>query len=486
MEYFTPVRSCLIAAILIASQSANAQVVFDDGAAHTIPGDPAFTNGQDIVLENASELIVQVDATVVGVEDSNHQTTLGGNAVDAQAGTTITQQDGDITGGKGNTLGTPASGPTISAVGGAGVQTSGTYNGIGGLLTGGFGYAESETNVISSISLLVTATGGPALLLMDGAAATLSGVELNGGDADARLAESSNVAIGGAAVQLDDSGPVVISSGMFTGGAGSANALVINNATATGMGGPAIDVMGASTLTLDGGVFHGGLGAATVEILPAPGLAIGAPALRITGPANITINAGTFRAGSAIALTIPPQFPETESEGALQVAGDASLGDLQLTIHGGEFDGPGFALETIGTSPQALNARIDIYGGDFDNNFGDDISLSNPDILTTIYGSGFMVDGSPVAAGPVAELSGTLTGTLADGSTIEWQFDRSTDVALHLAGTCDTDNTDIAAFVAAVLTASTDPADLCMYDTNSDGMLDGLDVQGFVARLLGA
>ena len=471
--------------ILGAGQFAFAQVVYDDGATHTIPGDPAFMNGQSVWLQAASGLVIEDSATVVGAEDTDHKVAGGGVAVLGQFGTTVDQQGGEVTGGRGQTEGDALSSLMIRSSGGAGVWTTGDYNGSGGFLTGGFGYAASATDGASSVSNMVMATGGEALRLLAGATASFSGVELQGGEADARFAHTDNVAYGGAALVLDDSGLVVISSGQFTGGTGTGNALVINNASAFGMGGAAIDVLGSSQLTIDGGSFHGGVGAGNVIFFPAPSVGVGGAALRIIGPASVTINDGAFVSGSGGAVAIPPAVPVTDSDGAIRVIGDDTPGDFQLTINGGSFSGYGYALQTFLTSPEAASARIDIHGGDFDNSGGGDISLGNPDIVTTIYGSDFQVDGNPLPMGPVSALSGTLTGLLVDGSPFAWDFERTNGATLHLADGCDTQSTDISAFVVAVLSAGADPSLLCMFDANSDGALDGLDVQGFVERILG-
>ncbi|MCA9254825.1 MAG: hypothetical protein KDA33_04275 [Phycisphaerales bacterium] len=484
MKRYTMVPVGLVAVLFATNRAAIAQVVFDDGATHTIPGDPAFSDGQHIFLEAASSLVIQADAEVTGATDTHHQSTIGGVAVDCQVGTSVTQQGGQVTGGLGNTVGSAMSSPAIFAEGGAGIRTEGSYEGVSGVVTGGFGMAASATNGAISVSNSVTAMGGAGLLLAAGATASLSGVALLGGESDADLAQVENIAIGGAALALEDCGPVVVTSGAFTGGTGTGNASIINTASPTGHGGAAIDIMGSSSLTIDGGTFHGGVGAVFVIFLPSPATGIGGAALRIAGPSNVTINDGAFFSGSSIGVTIPPVAPVLESDGAIHIVGDASPGDLQLTINGGSFSGFGHALQTEGTRPNAGESRIDIHGGDFANNSGDGLSLGNPDIVTTIYGSDFEIDGTPVSTGPVAPTMGTLSGTLADGAPFAWEFERLNGAVLLLADACDSQNSDTAAFVAAVLSGSTDSSAICMFDTNADGALDGDDVQGFVTRLL--
>lgn len=49
---------------------------------------------------------------------------------------------------------------------------------------------------------------------------------------------------------------------------------------------------------------------------------------------------------------------------------------------------------------------------------------------------------------------------------------------------CETIYTDTGAFVAQLLASTQNPALVCMYDLNGDGMLNGADISGFVERLL--
>ena len=50
---------------------------------------------------------------------------------------------------------------------------------------------------------------------------------------------------------------------------------------------------------------------------------------------------------------------------------------------------------------------------------------------------------------------------------------------------CDAEYTDIGLFVGQLLAGSPDPVWVCMFDQNGDQALNGLDIQGFVDRLLG-
>ncbi|MGI9431093.1 MAG: hypothetical protein ACR2PQ_02710 [Myxococcota bacterium] len=72
-------------------------------------------------------------------------------------------------------------------------------------------------------------------------------------------------------------------------------------------------------------------------------------------------------------------------------------------------------------------SRIDILGG----SIAEDIA-SNGESTIRIFGADFAVDGSPVPLGPIAALSGTLTGELSDGSPLDNPFARSETATILL------------------------------------------------------
>jgi hypothetical protein len=130
---------------------------------------------------------------------------------------------------------------------------------------------------------------------------------------------------------------------------------------------------------------------------------------------------------------VSPASPVTTAEAALTVVGDTSGGSLLITINGGAFAGR-HGLQTTGTSPNLSTARINILGGDFVGNLAPyDLGLANPDIITTVFGEDFQLNGSPIGFGPLVDVTGTLSGTLADGSDFEWTFQRLNDAPLVLA-----------------------------------------------------
>jgi len=432
-------KSSLAIAVVSISSLASGQVVFSDGLTHTIPGDMAFSNGQWISLQSASGLNINSGAVANGADGSGNQSSFGGSAINALAGTSIQQLGGQVTGGDGNTNADSFTVSPVSSTGGDGIRTGGSYIGTGGSITGGIGMTEGT--YVDGFSVIVPtefteATGGAALSLTNGATATLDGVALTGGESWAYSAQEHVYGYGGPALRLNDSGPVTVLSGEFFGGTGNAENFAVNFADATGLGGACFEVNGSSTLTIESGTYYGGIGSGVVYFEPEPALGIGAAAIKITGPSTVTVNGGTFNVGSSASGTLPPAEPLSDFEGTILVTGDNAAGDMLLTINGGSFNGL-YGLETIGTRPNSLNSRIDILGGNFNGNsfVGDDfdISLSNPDILTTIYGSDFLLDGNPVSLGLILEEFGTLEGMLADGSNFAWDFERFNNAPLMLA-----------------------------------------------------
>jgi len=72
-------------------------------------------------------------------------------------------------------------------------------------------------------------------------------------------------------------------------------------------------------------------------------------------------------------------------------------------------------------------SRIDLAGGSVAEGIE-----SNSTATVRIVGLGFQVDGTPVAFGPLAALTGQLTGELADGSPLDNAFERDATATIEL------------------------------------------------------
>ncbi|MFT3787399.1 MAG: hypothetical protein QM770_14740 [Tepidisphaeraceae bacterium] len=410
--------------------TAIAQVLYSDGASHTIPGDPAFSNGQSVWLSSASSLNILSGATVTGPAALSNQPMIGGFGILASDGTAIAQTGGAVTGGAGTVIADGASPPTVLAAGGLAVATSGTYAGTGGSITGGLATAEANIGSIQT-------EGGLGLYLNNATSAALAGTTLTGGDANSGKNSVGSayevLATGGAALRVGNGGPTTINSGSFTGGNGWAESNTVGFGSATGTGGVAVDVRGTANVTINGGNFQGGIGSGLVNLSNAPGVGVGGGALRVQGPSTVTINGGAFTVGSSSAGTIPPTTPLTTAQSAVTVVGDELSGQFTLAIHSGTFTGL-HAIETTGASPNLTVARIDITGGTLQASSGQTvIELANPNVLTSLIGSNFALNGLPLSPGLVSETQGTLTGTLASGSTFSWSFHRANNAPLQVA-----------------------------------------------------
>ncbi len=123
----------------------------------------------------------------------------------------------------------------------------------------------------------------------------------------------------------------------------------------------------------------------------------------------------------------------TVSSGTFQrVLADAGggQGPNRLVVTGGTFHGRMHAVR---------EATVTIFGGSFES----DLVAEDDSTTVVIVGSEFNVP-----FGPVAALSGTLTGTLADGTPVSIPFARATSARIVIAA---------------------------MTDSDGDGVLDGLD-----------
>lgn len=76
-----------------------APVSFIDGELHVLPGDPAFADGDWIVLNGGSQLVVNAPAHVARKSTSSNDVAFGGDALVSAAGTDVRLGGGEIVGG---------------------------------------------------------------------------------------------------------------------------------------------------------------------------------------------------------------------------------------------------------------------------------------------------------------------------------------------------------------------------------------------------
>lgn len=128
---------------------------------------------------------------------------------------------------------------------------------------------------------------------------------------------------------------------------------------------------------------------------------------------SVTITGGTIGDN----LTVENDATAEVFGGSVGDDVEAIGGGARVTLRGGDFGGD---IEA------ARGGEIDIFGGEIGTNpilFDTGIGASSFSTIT-LYGQDFTIDGSPVGFGAISPLSGTLAGTLSDGSTFSMPFQR--------------------------------------------------------------
>ncbi len=398
-----------------------ASVLFHDGLSHTIPGDPAFANGDRIDLDLASILVVNPTAQVIGPPLTLNDTggTIGGLL--AHPGTTLQIDGGEIRGGPVTGFSdenTPSTGFSVYA--GEGVDSLGNLMITAGSIEGGAAGAVVDPAIerIESIAGHAIVVSGPATIM--------NGL-FQGGNATCEGSAGDNVAVSGDALIASANSLLVVQGGSYAGGlAHAANGFyVAGNALA--QGGNGLSVIEDQTVTVRGGSFEGGSAWADAGFVSGAATATPGKAVRVADGARVAIYAGSFTTGFAAASSggSPHNFPPVAAL-RLDVAGSAF--ETKITLLGGTFRSDS-SLEIPFSSEVASDARVDILGGDLDSGNAIDLRLAHPDVTTTIYANDLELDGNPVA-NPIVATSGTISGVFVDGQTFSWTFERLNDAPL--------------------------------------------------------
>lgn len=156
-------------------------------------------------------------------------------------------------------------------------------------------------------------------------------------------------------------------------------------------------------------------------------------------------------------------------------------------IEGGEI-----AAEDSGTGVNA--AVVNVHGGTFVGALFDPDFKAEGNGTINIFGSDFAVNGVPVGFGQLAAITGQLTGTLEDGSTLNNDFEQIGNgrIILVEAAGCDFEIgdvnqdgvvslLDVNPFVILISSSGFQ----CEADINEDGAVTLLDVNLFVQLLTG-
>jgi hypothetical protein len=168
-----------------------------------------------------------------------------------------------------------------------------------------------------------------------------------------------------------------------------------------------IDLHGNASLTVSGGsISHTSL---------SPN---GSPLFKTADSSTLEVSDGTFFLDS-----------DNQNLNVFDVEGQSVA-----SITGGEVT----ALDTTGEKRLAqLNndGKLNVSGGKFPTGLDIIFSHDSTDQANvTIYGSDFVLDGSPIGLGSISQISGTLSGTLADGNLFEFNFNQQNPDTSQEAG----------------------------------------------------
>ena len=99
------------------------------------------------------------------------------------------------------------------------------------------------------------------------------------------------------------------------------------------------------------------------------------------------------------------------------------------------------------------------------------------------FGTSVTLDGGRILAG--ASLDGAFGSRVGSASIFRAEFAFDDCNANSLPDACEPPIGTIGDFVGALLNASSDPFDVCVFDVDDDGRLDSRDIQPFILRLIG-
>ncbi|HPF41595.1 MAG TPA: FG-GAP repeat protein [Phycisphaerae bacterium] len=99
------------------------------------------------------------------------------------------------------------------------------------------------------------------------------------------------------------------------------------------------------------------------------------------------------------------------------------------------------------------------------------------------FGTSVGLDGGRILAG--AGLDSASASSAGSASIFQAEFAFDDCDANQIPDACEPPLGTIGDFVSALVGASSDPFDVCVFDANDDGQLDSRDVQPFVSRLIG-
>lgn len=429
-------RPITVLLLTLSVRAATAQLVFDDGGQHVLQGD---VGSVDVFVGNESQLQVEAISGYPTIDVDN-----GGVEVDGGIVNRIRLNNGQafVNGFVGIHAADKGVLQTIEAQGSSAIEIRGDAEGIkfgpyppldanptgvtlddtsilridGGLVSG-------RTAIEASGSSVTTFTNGfaennpfdfgigPAVILRDNASFHFSGGELRAAKVTVEMHGASRFEMTGgtlwsespdegqSAITLYDDSQAVLSGGETR----IRNELIFHKPFPN-----LFDVRNNAMLTVNSGRY-----VCDVNITPT--------CIAGRDDANLIINEGDFR----YHVDLFPPDPDADEFSLINVGGHSKTqvngGEhiAQVTLDNHFYD----ATAVVRVALTQEDAMLEIRGGDFDVRFVDaNQQLPVQHIEATDRSSVTLYGRFNYPSGAIGDLSGTITGTLADGSPIEWNF----------------------------------------------------------------
>lgn len=412
--------------LLAAGPLRAAPVFFTDGAAHALPGDPAFVDDDWIILDGGSTLDVAAPARVTGEPATAIDVAFGGDALTSAAGSAVRLAGGQITGGAATGLLDPASPLAgVVAFGGYAIDSGSDVSVEAGTIRGG----AAEVLVDPSLDRATALSG--AALQIGVATATIEAGVLESGPALAGGGSFENEANTDDVIYVGSDAFLQLRGGVIRAGTARVENDVWPQGAALAIGGAALRARDGSRVLIEGGSLAGGDAFANAGFVTGAARSVPGRALVLEDGGHVVIRGGSFSVGvggtsaaaGELAEIVPPPALDLDVTGAARPA--------RLILFGGTYRG-GSSLRVALTATVPADAAIEIFGGDLDSLGAVDLDLAHPFVTTRIYGSALALDGIPLSTGVIEETSGTLSGTLQMGGDFAWTFERRNGAPLEV------------------------------------------------------
>lgn len=403
-----------------------APVFFTDGAAHAVPGDPAFADDDWIILNGGSTLAVAAPARITGEASTAIDTAFGGDALTSAADSAVRITGGQITGGAATGLLDPASPIAgVVAFGGYAIDSGGNVSFEAGTIRGG----AAEVIVDPTVDRATALSG--AGLQIGVATATIEAGLVESGSALAGGGAFENEANTDDALYVGSDAFLHLHDGVIRAGMARVENDVWPQGDALAIGGAALRARDGSRVLIEGGALGGGDAFANAGFLAGAARSLPGRSLVLEDGGHVVIRGGSFTVGVGATSAAAGELAEIVPPAALDLDVTGASRPARLILFGGTYRG-GASLRVARTDAVPADAAIEIFGGDLDSPNAVDLDLAHPFVTTRVYGSAFALDGIPLSSGAIEETSGTLSGTLQMGGEFSWTFERRNGAPLEV------------------------------------------------------